>query len=118
MKKLDILLLCGILLAAAALWLVLRPGGEGAWAVVSVDGEISARYPLDVDRTVTIGEGNYNVLQISDGQAAVIDANCGDLTCVHMGRISRQGESIVCLPHRLVISISGGETSGFDAVSE
>ena len=44
--------------AALALYLLFRPGGEGAWAVVEIDGTEIARYALAADRTVTIGEGD------------------------------------------------------------
>ena len=116
MKKRNDLLLIGVLLLAAALaWLLLRPGGTGAWAVVTVDGKETARYPLDGERTVTIGGDAYNILRIAGGEAAVIEANCGDHTCVRTGAVSREGETIVCLPHRLVIRIEGGESAGFDA---
>ena len=111
----DLLLAAVVLLAAAAVWFFTRPGGSGAWAVVTVDGQEVGRYALDEDRTVTIGAEDYNVLEISGGQAAVIEANCGDHTCVRTGWISREGETIVCLPHRLVVRIEGG-AAGPDAV--
>ena len=78
MKKSDILLAAGVLLAALALYLLFRPGGEGAWAVVEIDGREIARYALAADRTVTIGEADYNVLEIAGGTAAVAEANCGE----------------------------------------
>ena len=68
------------------------------------------------DRTVTIGEADYNVLEISGGGAAVVEANCGDHTCVRTGTVSRTGETIVCLPHRLVVEIVGG-AADVDAVA-
>lgn len=119
MKKLryDLLLILGLLLAAAVMYLALRPGGQGAWAVVTVDGREVARYPLSEDVTVTIGKTDYNVLQIAGGEAAVIEANCGDHTCVRTGAVSREGETIVCLPHHLIVEIRGGDSSGFDAVA-
>ena len=93
-----------------------RPGGQGAWAVVTIDGEETARYSLGEDRTVRLGDGDgYNILQISGGAAAVTEADCGDHTCVRTGRISREGETIVCLPHRLVVRIEGGDEPLFDA---
>lgn len=113
-RKNDLLLIGGLLLAAALVWLLVRPGGAGGWAVVTVDGEETARYPLDVERTVTLGGDAYNVLRISGGTAAIIEANCGDHTCVRTGAVSREGETIVCLPHRLVVRIEGG-SAGFDA---
>ncbi|MCI8757929.1 MAG: NusG domain II-containing protein [Oscillospiraceae bacterium] len=116
MGKNDLLLAAGILLAALALWLCLRPGDQGGWAVVTVDGQEQGRYPLGEDRTVTLGDGTaYNVLEIAGGQAAVREANCGDHTCVRTGAVSREGEVIVCLPHRLTVEIQGGQPAGFDA---
>ena len=114
-RKRDLLLTAGLLALAGVLYLFLRPGPVGAWAVVTVDGMETARYPLTEDRTVTIGTTDWNVLVISDGGAAVADANCGDHTCVRMGRISREGETIVCLPHRLVVEITGTDSGGPDA---
>ena len=78
-------------------------------------GRQAGRYPLAEDRRVTIGAADYNVLEIKDGAAAVAEANCGDHTCVRTGRISREGETIVCLPHRLVVRIEGGDEPLFDA---
>ena len=114
-RKHDLLLAVAILLLAGILYLFLRPGGSGAWAVVTVDGEEAARYALSEDQTVTIGDTDYNVLVIRHGAAEIVESNCGDHTCIRMGSISREGETIVCLPHRLVVRIEGGESSGFDA---
>ena len=119
MKKLrwDLLLTAGILLAAALLFLAARPGGQGGYVVVTVAGEEVGRYSLNEDRTVAIGEADYNILEISGGQAAVIEANCGDRTCVRTGAISREGETIVCLPHKLTVQVVGGEAGDFDVMA-
>ena len=116
-KRLGDLVLAGsILLAAGVLFLLFRPGGQGVWAVVTIDGEETARYSLGEDRTVRLGDGDgYNILQIAGGEAAVAEADCGDHTCVRTGAVSRAGERIVCLPHKLIIHIEGGGAPGFDA---
>ena len=113
---LILLLAAAVLLLAAAVWFFSRPGGSGAWVVVTVDGQETGRYALDQDRTVTIGEADYNILEISGGQAAVVEASCADHTCVRTGWISREGETIVCLPHRLVVRIQGA-SGELDAVA-
>lgn len=117
MKKFryDLLLAALVLAAAGVLWLFSRPGGQGAWAVVTMEGEEIGRYHLSEDLTLTLGDGDYNVLEIRSGAAAIVEANCGDHTCVRTGSISREGETIVCLPHELVVEIRGGEESRFDA---
>lgn len=115
-RRRDLLLAGGILLLAGVLFFIFRPGGQGAWAVVTADGAEIARYPLDEDRTVRLGDDtDYNILQIADGAAAVVEANCGDHTCIRTGKISREGERIVCLPHKLIIQIEGGDGPVFDA---
>jgi len=112
----DLLLTAGILLAAAVLWAAGRARTPGKWVVVSVGGVEAARYDLGQPLTVTIGETDYNVLDINGDGAAIIQANCGDHTCVRTGRIYRDGETIICLPHRLAVTVEGGGDSGFDAV--
>lgn len=112
----DLLLAGSLLLLAGILFFLFRPGGQGAWAVVTADGTEIARYPLDEERTVRLGDDtDYNILQIAGGAAAVAEANCGDHTCVRTGEISREGERIVCLPHKLIIQIEGGDGPAFDA---
>lgn len=45
------------------------------------------------------------------------DADCGDKTCVKTGSIKETGQSIVCLPHRLVITITDSSSdSAPDAI--
>ena len=112
----DLALALAVLALAAVLWLFTRPGGSGAWVVVTVDSVEVGRYALEEDAAVTIGEADYNVLEISGGQAAVVAANCADHTCVRTGWISREGETIVCLPHRLVVRIQG-DSGELDAVA-
>ncbi len=117
LKRWDIILIAALLLLAGGLWLLLRPGGQGAWAVVTIDGVEAGRYSLGEDVTVRVGEEAYNILTIRDGAAAITEANCGDRTCVRTGAISRQGETIVCLPHKLVVEITENGDSPFDSVA-
>lgn len=82
--------------------------------MVTSDGQETARYALSEDRTVRLGAESYNILQISNGAAAIVEANCGDHTCVRTGTVSREGETIVCLPHHLIVRIEGGAAPAFD----
>lgn len=117
LRKNDIILIFGFLLVAGALWFFLRPGETGAYVVVTQNGEFLARYSLYEDRTEEIHdpEHGYNTLIIENGKAYISDADCGDHTCIHTGKIHRDGERIICLPHKLVIEVIGGDTSAPDA---
>lgn len=117
LRKGDIVLILGLLLAAGILWFFLRPGDTGTYVNVTLTSGKTSRFPLHEDRTIELTgvDQDYNILVIENGEAYISDANCGDHTCIHTGKISHEGEQIICLPHKLVIEISGGETSGLDA---
>lgn len=111
-KKLknDLILLFILLLSALAVWAVLRfTQKEGAEVVVELDGIVTAKYPLDKDMRTEISssDGHINVLVIKDGKAFIESADCPDKLCVKQHPISKAGESIICLPHRLMIRIEG-----------
>jgi hypothetical protein len=50
----------------------------------------------------------WNEIAINTGRVQISDSNCIDRACVKTGFIENDGESIVCLPHRLVVKISEG----------
>ena len=117
-RRNDVLLVAVIVAAAAAaliLWLILRQ--EGVMVRVSVDGKEIAAYPLSQNIEVAIDELGHNTLVIQDGYAYILDADCPDQQCVQQGKISRGGQSIICLPNKLVIEIEGGENT-VDGVSQ
>ena len=82
---------------------------NGSWAVVRQEGRELGRYPLSQDAQIPLhtAEG-YNLLVIEAGQAYIREADCPNGLCVQEGRVSRTGESLVCLPHRLTVTIEGG----------
>ncbi len=116
--KNDILLvLAALVLGAAFLVYTQFFRSEGAEVIVSVDGNEQCRLPLGENNFVIIGdEEKYNVLVISDGEAYVEDASCPDHVCVKSGKVSLDGQTIVCLPNKVVVSVAGGEESDLDGV--
>lgn len=125
MKRCDWILLAGILLAAALLggiW-YLHQAGPGREVVVTVDGKETMRLPLDQDDTVVLSgkDGGSNTLVIRNGEARITQADCPDKLCVRQQAVSHSGQQLVCLPHRIVVSVidaSGRDsTDGYDGVS-
>ena len=117
-KRGDLYLIVGCLLAAlvcCCLWFLLRQ--DGGTVIVEQNGRETARYALSEDRTVRIeGAAGYNLLVIENGEAWIMEADCPNRLCVQTGRIRYGGQSIVCLPHRLAVRITGG-ASGLDGVT-
>ncbi len=83
--------------------------GEGDMVKVTVDGALYGAYPLYEDAVVEIRTGKdgeqLNVLVIQDGEAYVKSATCPDGICVRHRPVSRDGESIACLPHKVAITV-------------
>jgi len=116
----DIILAIAVLVAAAGIWLgteLLKE--DGAFAVVTVKGIETARYPLDTDAEIRLESenGGYNILIIKNGKADITDASCPDHVCVDQRAIGKTGEAITCLPNKTVITIEGPEEAEVDFVS-
>lgn len=120
LKKADIVLGIAILIlgiSGAAYSLLYGQGG--AKAVVKVDGKEYGTYSLSEDKIIKIEEkGHLNVIQIKDGNVAMISSSCKNQLCVNTGRISKTSQAVVCLPNRVMIEIKGkkGEEA-YDSVS-
>jgi hypothetical protein len=95
--------------------------GEGSAVVVTVDGETFGTYPLSAEQTVAITDSDGNVtntLVISGGKADMTEADCPDKLCVHQKAISVEKENIVCLPNRVVVTVTGSKEEGFDGFAQ
>ena len=118
-RRHDILFIAVLLFlcAAAALGLyVFREDGDTV--TVSIDGQLYAEYPLTEDRVVElISDGGFNRLVIEDGYAYVEEASCPDGICSSHGPIGHNGESIICLPNKVVIEIHRREQNQPDIIS-
>lgn len=93
---------------------------SGQTVEVRIDGVVKDSLPLSSDRTETItSSSGINQLKIQDGVVYMTDADCHDKVCVRMNGISRPGQTIVCLPHKLVLAIvtSDGNAPELDAVT-
>lgn len=117
LRALDFLAILLSIGAVAALS-VRAYGEQGAGIRVQIDAEGGSWiYPLDQNRTVTLeGPVGHNVIEIRDGVARVVEADCRDKICVTMGAITRPGSWVACLPNRVFLRVLGAD-AGSDAVS-
>ena len=93
---------------------------DSAWnktVVIKEDGNLLKQLALknDTEFDVSGYQGGTNHIVIQDNAVYMPDADCPDKLCVHTGTIHKTGETIVCLPHRVVVEITG-TTDTFDAV--
>lgn len=107
MTRTDVLLVIILLAVGAAFWFWRKQAGSGTMVKVYSDNEIIADFPLDRDTTFVISnELGNNTLVIENGFVYITDADCPDKICEQIGTISKPGDTIVCLPHKLVVEIS------------
>ena len=84
--------------------------------VVTVSGQEVQRTPLSEFTAADVAHNGYTLhIAAADGGVAVTSSDCPTQDCVHTGAISRAGQSIVCLPAQVVISLVGA-ASDVDAV--
>lgn len=89
--------------------------------VISIDGEVAAQYPLAEfpaeDQLYSHGGYTLRVGRITSPSldhrlgVAVHASNCPTQDCVHTGSITQAGQSIVCLPARMIIQLEGSQKS-------
>lgn len=112
---------------------------EGTVVRISGDGEVLAEIALEVTGTqyyvIWTGDGRamiescggnytdpdmdgYNLLSVSDGVVWMEAADCRDQICVRHSAVSAEGESIICLPHKLVVEITAGADNGDPSAKE
>ena len=134
-KKADLILLAVLLIAGlAARFALARSGTGGGQVMIKSAGKTIGTYSLKENRTLFItkdghifdcdgtdsqGETGYNILQIRDGKADMISADCHNHDCVDHKPISKGGENIICLPHKIVIQIEKEKgDDGYDSLAK
>ena len=107
----DAILIAGVLLVAVGLLVYLNFfRSEGNTVTVTVDGTEYGVYSLAENRTEDIYSGedglHHNRLVIKDGKVYMEAASCPDGICVAHKSVFRDGESIICLPNRVVVTVN------------
>lgn len=120
-RKADIILLIVLVAVGLAVSAALALSHtEGGRVIIESGGELYATYSLYEDRTVEVPApdgDDFNTVTISGGTVSVTEASCRNQVCVHHSPISMSGESIVCLPNRLIVRIESGSGGGYDSIS-
>lgn len=108
-KRNGIYLVAGLLLTALLLYTFNRLlfNTEAVRVEVSVEGTIIETFDLDetVDQVISGYGGGTNHLIIKDGGVSIAEASCPDKVCVRQGIITETGQSLVCLPNKLIVTL-------------
>ena len=107
----EIIFIGGIISIIVVLFLIsFFTKTEGQVAHVFVDNVEVKALPLDSDTTYSPPGLDEVVIKVSEGKVCIEKSNCKDQLCVEQGYISSTHEKIVCLPNKVVVTISGDES--------
>lgn len=106
MKRNDFFLLLLLLLGTLAAFL-LRPAPstlKAEWIQVTIDGKMYGTWELNTPQTISVSTPyGENVIRIQNGAAYVSKADCPGRDCMKLIPVSNTGDTIVCLPHKLIV---------------
>ncbi|MGM9973134.1 MAG: NusG domain II-containing protein [Clostridiaceae bacterium] len=119
MKKLDIIIIAVLLVISfiPEILFGIKYSAEASetYAEITIGGKpyktVSLSGNEGEDSFIVHTEQGFNVIEIKGDSIAIIDADCNDKLCLEFGHITNSGESIICLPHKLMIEIKGSTDS-------
>ena len=115
----DIFLIVGLLVVALMALGIIRYSSDAVdTVVVQVDGAEAVRVSLADDRRFSVeGPLGTTEMEIKDGSVRVIDSPCGRKICVHTGWIHKAYQTIICMPNRVAISLTGKSNNELDGIT-
>lgn len=113
LNKADIVLIVLLFLLSLVPLLKFGQPEPACYAEIRQDGQVVQRVQLTGHTGITEfpvnfaqdGQLRHNHIRVENEKIAVDEADCPDKICVHTGAISKPGEIIACLPHKLIIEI-------------
>ena len=116
--RLDIIVIAALLIFSLSVLLIINlTRKDGATVTVTLDGVTVAEYSLSKDGVYSLN-GGTNILTIENGTARMSESSCPDHICENKGKIKYVGQTIVCLPNKLTVTVTGeAEDDGIDFYS-
>ncbi len=121
LKKRDIILIISLLfigIIALVIWHFLY-SDDGKYVTIEQRNELIGTYPLNVDKEIEIEHRGkvVNRIIIKDGYCYMEEAECPDHLCIKQGKVNKSGQTIVCLPNRVVVTVVDSDSSDYDSVA-
>ena len=108
-RKTDIIIITIIILVAIISYFFISAffKDEGTKVQVFQNNKLVKEFPINKDKTYEIKDKDkINIVTVRSGKVFMKDANCPDKLCVKQGSISSNGESIICLPHKVIVKVT------------
>lgn len=103
MKKGDIItLVCIITVSIILIVSMFVFAKDGKTAVIKQDNTVCGEYSLQANNEIVLEQ---NTVTIKDGKVFISYADCPDKVCFKHSPISKRGETIICLPNKVIVEI-------------
>ncbi len=113
----DIVLILMVIIGLAFLSFNLYGNDQGNKEVMIIGQNFRGVYPIEKNRKIEVkGPLGDTIVVIEDGKAWIEYSPCREKICMKMGKISRVGQQVVCVPNRVLVEIEG-RNGDIDAVS-
>lgn len=111
-RKGDIAVVAVIILIAAAFMLWSNSKSEAPQAVITVNGEAVETVDLQSvkEKRIIIPDTSPSVaITAENGEIWFETAECEDKLCIASGKLSKHGDTAVCLPAKTAITVTGSD---------
>ena len=117
--KADIIIILALFILTVLSFKVMsRISAQGNEAHVHIEGKLTHKIDLSVDKEYSVDVQNGNVtIKVAGGKLYITEADCPRKICIDDSPISMKGESLICVPNKLVIGIEGG-SDGLDTITQ
>lgn len=122
LKKCDILLIIFLVILSFLPYFIflkfINKNYKSTYAEIKVNGELFKNIPLSSHSgansfIIKTAHGNNKVL-ITNDSISITEADCSDALCIKQGSIKKVGQTLICLPHKIIIEIKGEESDDLD----
>ena len=120
LKKYDIIaIICvAVIVIISYITVNLLRNDEADTVVIYVDGKIEKKLDLNKNQEYKVNVDNgYNIIRVKDKKVRIKESDCSNQTCVNMGTISKDGQTLICLPHKVEVTIVSDDKSEVDVIA-
>lgn len=117
----DIILIGSVIILTLIILIVItlinKTGNE---VIIEQNSKQVAVLDLNTDQEYNLYNGGKicNTVVIKDGEAYMIYADCKDKICVNHNKISKNNESIICLPNKVIVTVTNSKNNEVDGVAK
>lgn len=113
----DIVLIMSLILISLMMFVFSFSDSENLIAEIYVSGEKAHSIALsEVEESYTVNE-NYCQLLVEEDGVSFVFSDCGDKFCIKRGKLKRPGDTMACVPEKVVVVLKSDKQNGIDGVS-